>query len=107
MEEKPSPPSLRLGIDVPFDVAALDNLAHALDAVGSVAASCNCGSSALAALKRHTLMLLRDAADDRQAAVQELHGMPALFDVLPQEALMRVSQGMVAVFQSSALSCHS
>jgi hypothetical protein len=151
IQEKPSPPSLRLGIDVPFDVAVLDNLAHALDAVGSVSASCNCSNSALAALKRHTQvhskaagpkfkdekkhlkditracssklrqlssthallghfpaalrrMLMRDAADDREAAVQELHDMSALFDVLPHGALMRVAQGMVAVFQSSALS---
>lgn len=46
--------SWNLGAKVPFDVAVLDNLAHAYDVVGAIAASCNCSSSALVALKRHT-----------------------------------------------------
>jgi hypothetical protein len=44
--------SWNLGTKVPFDVAVLDNLAHAYDVVGAIAASCNCSSSALVALKK-------------------------------------------------------
>lgn len=145
----PLAPSWNLGAKVPFDVAVLDNLAHAYDVVGSIAASCNCSSSALVALKRHTgkqtrtvaadfkeqkkilkkkgrscdaklgqlsstyahlknfpaifaRVLARDAVDDSEKAVKELHGMAGLFGLLSPDALFRTIQGIVAVLPSAS-----
>jgi FkbM family methyltransferase len=50
----PRAPSWSLGPNVPFEAAVLDHLAYTYDVVGNIAASCNCSSSALSALKLRT-----------------------------------------------------
>lgn len=146
--------SWNLGTKVPFDVAVFDNLAHAYDVVGAIAASCNCSSSALVALKRHTgkrtktlgvdfkvqkkllkkivrvcdtklsqlssthallktfpaifsQVLARDAVDDREKAVKQLHTMSGLLDLLSPDALFRTIQGIVAVLPSASTQSES
>ena len=68
-------PSIRLRVDLPFHVAVLDNLAHSLDLIGSVAASCNHSSSAVAALSRHTRALPKGARSKFKQPKKHLNDM--------------------------------